>query len=236
MDFDSYAQDYETALDRGVSVSGEDRSFFATERILALSRHLAELGFRPRSVLDYGCGTGTASPLFLDVLGAHTVVGLDVSAESLAIARQSRAELPIEYRLTSDYVPSESVDLVFCNGVFHHIVPEHQLDAARFIAQCLRPAGLLAFWENNPWNPGARYVMSRIPFDKDAIMLSARSAKALLESAGFEILRIDYYFIFPRLLKALRRVEPRLSRVPIGAQYEVLCRKRAAPSVERDLR
>ena len=37
----------------------------------------------------------------------------------------------------------------------------------------LRPGGLFAFWENNPWNPGTRLVMSRIPFDRDAITLSA---------------------------------------------------------------
>ena len=56
---------------------------------------------------------------------------------------------------------------------------------------------LLAFWENNPWNPGTRYVMSRIPFDRDAVTLTAPEARRMLSAGGFEMLRMDFLFIFP---------------------------------------
>lgn len=223
--FDTYAHDYDTALNRGLAVSGEDKTFFAKGRILWLSRCLKKLAFAPKSVLDYGCGIGTATPFFIDILGAESVVGVDLSGKSLEVARQSYLGLPVEYKLTSDYTPSETIDLAFCNGVFHHIVPEHRADIVRYIEGCLRPGGLFALWENNPWNPGARYVMSKIAFDKDAIMLSARAARALLEAVGLRVVGTDYCFVFPKVLSALRRFEPYLMRLPIGAQYQVLCQK-----------
>ena len=68
--------------------------------------------------------------------------------------------------------------------------------------------------------------MRRIPFDRDAILLPAPEARQLLLAGGFEIVRIDFQFIFPRMLKWLRGLESQLARWPLGAQYQVLCRKR----------
>ncbi len=81
-------------------------------------------------------------------------------------------------------------------------------------------------WENNPWNPGTRYVMSRIPFDRDAVTLTPREARALVRANGFDIVDTTFLFIFPRALRWLRALEPPLARLPFGAQYQVLCRKR----------
>jgi SAM-dependent methyltransferase len=125
----------------------------------------------------------------------------------------------------ADYRPDARRDLGFCNGVFHHIAPAERQDAMRLIYDSLRPGGIFSFWENNPWNPGTRYVMSRIPFDRDAIPLSALEARRLLRSVGFQILRMDFLFIFPRFLSRLRAVEPAMARVPLGAQYQILCRR-----------
>jgi len=223
--FDGYAHDYDAALNRGLAVSGEDKTFFAKGRIIWLSRCLAHLDFAPRTVLDYGCGTGTATPLFLDTLRAQRVVGVDVSAKSLEVARRTHQGLPVEYRLIDQYVPDGTIDLAFCNGVFHHVAPHERGQVADYIARCLRPGGLLALWENNPWNPGTRYVMSRIPFDRHAVPLTARQARSLVRSAGLEPLRTDYCFIFPRFLRALRFTEPFFTKLPLGAQYQVLARK-----------
>ena len=106
--------------------------------------------------------------------------------------------------------------------IFRRRNAPHAID---YVLRSLRPGGLFAFWENNPWNPGTRYVMSRIPFDRDAITLSSPEARHLLRLGGFEILRTDFLFIFPRILDWCRWVEPLCSRLPLGAQYQVLCRK-----------
>jgi hypothetical protein len=64
--------------------------------------------------------------------------------------------------------------------------------------------------------------MRRIPFDRDAIPISAREASRLLRDAGFRIAGTDFLFIFPRVLRRLRAIEPLVSGLPLGGQYQVL--------------
>jgi SAM-dependent methyltransferase len=224
--FDAYARDYESALNQGLSVSGEDRGYFARGRIGWLARCLEQLDYRPTSAVDYGCGTGSSLPLFAELLGVKSAIGIDVSRESLEVARQQYGSPAIRFSPLDDFQPGEEIDLVYCNGVFHHIPPADRLDAVRFIHKTLRPGGIFALWENNPWNPGTRWVMSRIPFDRDAITLTGRQARQMLAAGRFEVLRTDYCFIFPAVFRFFRFIEPCLSRLPVGAQYQVLCRKR----------
>jgi hypothetical protein len=80
-------------------------------------------------------------------------------------------------------------------------------------------------WENNPWSPAARFVMSRIPFDRDAVMVWPGEARRLASLAGLSVVRTDYAFVFPNVLRFLRRIEPSLSGFPLGAQYQVLSQK-----------
>lgn len=223
--FDTYATTYEDALARGLSISGEDQAYFACKRVEWLARCLQHLPFAPESIMDFGCGTGSAAPLLLSMMRATEIVGVDLSAESLRVAQTTYGTEHIHFQHLDHYHPQQRIDLVFCNGVFHHIPPGGYAGAIDYIYRTLRPGGFFAFWENNPWNPGARYVMSRIPFDRDAIMLSAERARGLLREGGLEILRTDFLFIFPRPLRWLRALEPFVARFPFGAQYQILCRK-----------
>lgn len=224
-DFDEYAADYDGALARGLSISGEDKDYFARGRIKWLADCLQRLGENPKSVMDFGCGTGSTALLFLDLINVESVLGLDISAKSLDAAKRTFCSGRTQFLLFSQYKPSEELDLAFCNGVLHHIPLKERAGAVNWIYRSLRPGGLFALWENNPWNPGARYVMSRIPFDRDAITLTASETRGLLQVGGFEILRTDFLFIFPRMLSWFRSIEPLLARLPFGAQYQVLCRK-----------
>jgi SAM-dependent methyltransferase len=222
--FDAYAGSYEESLQRGVSLSGEDSSFFARGRVEWVGRRLRRLGVQAQRVLDFGCGTGSTAPVLLDRLGAGQVVGTDASRGLLDVARRDYASEHIRF-VPLDEVRCGEADLVYCNGVFHHIAVGERGSAIRYIWGALRPAGLLAFWENNPWNPGTRIVMHRIPFDRDAEMLSAPEARTLVTRGGFETLSTDFLFVFPRVLSRLRRIEPAIARLPLGAQYLVLARK-----------
>jgi hypothetical protein len=64
--------------------------------------------------------------------------------------------------------------------------------------------------------------MSRIPFDRDAITLSPLEARRRVREAGFKLLRTDFRFYFPRMLKWLRPLEMLGVKVPLGSQYLVL--------------
>jgi len=226
--FDAYAAQYDAALQQGLSVSGETKDYFARGRINWLAQVLTRMGEEPQSVLDFGCGTGTSSRLFRETFPPAEVLGLDISAKSLEVARQLHGNLRIEFASLAEYRPEERFHLAFCNGVFHHILPRERPGAVNFVFRCLRPGGLFAFWENNPWNLGTRIVMKRIPFDRDAIPLSPFGASRLLRAAGFQTVQTDFLFIFPRILRCCRGLEPLLSRLPLGAQYQILCRKPAA--------
>jgi len=221
--FDEFASDYDAALDRGISLSGEGKDFFARGRVEWL-RQFVDRDNLDR-VLDYGCGTGSTSPLFQSILGARSVIGVDTSKEEIAIASRS-AGSGITFSTIDDVEPKADVDLAYCNGVFHHIPVAKRANAMTYVWNSLRPGGIFSFWENNPWNPGTRLVMSRIPFDRDAILVSAGEARNLASAAGFELLGTHFLFFFPKLLSALRPLERRLTSVPLGAQYQVLCRKK----------
>ena len=226
-EFDDYARNYDSALNRGLSLSGEAKEYFAHQRVRWLAARLSDLGVQPSHVLDYGCGTGGTSPELLEQLHARMVVGVDESRESLDVARKAHAGHPrLQFKNMSELEPCGQFEVVYCNGVFHHVEPGRRLDALGYVYRSLSEGGYFGFWENNPWNPGTRLVMRRIPFDRDAKLLSPPHARALLTRAGFDVLRTDFLFLFPRVLAALRPLECRLARVPAGAQYMVLCRKR----------
>ena len=223
-EFDAYAATYDAALAQGISISGEDKNYFARGRILWLSRRLKRLQEHPRTVMDFGCGTGSAIPYLSNELALESLMGVDASTRSLAIARTMHGTRA-RFVPLAEYRPTGRFDLVFCNGVFHHISPDDRGEAVDTVYSSLRPGGLFAFWENNPWNPGTRYVMRRIPFDHGAITLSAPAACRLLRERGFEVIRTDFLFLFPRSLRWLRWLEPHMASLPLGAQYEILCRK-----------
>jgi SAM-dependent methyltransferase len=225
-EFDDFAATYDAALNKGLSLSGESKDYFARERVRWLAGRLADLGVRASLVLDYGCGTGGTSPELLERLQPRAVVGVDASHESLEVARKEHADTRLRFDAMNELEPSGQFDVAYCNGVFHHIEPDQRLGALAYIHRALAAGGVFGFWENNPWNPGTRLVMRRIPFDRDAKLLSAPRARQLLTRAGFEVLRTDFAFFFPRSLAALRPLEARLASIPAGAQYMVLCRKR----------
>lgn len=223
--FDHFARSYDEALSQSLIPSGEKREYFAEGRVLWLTRCLRKLGEMPSRLLDYGCGDGSTTPLLLIALKAESVVGVDVSEKSIAVARASYPSSQFIFETTRGFQPREQMDLAYCNGVFHHIPPVERPGAVAFVRAALKTRGLFSFWENNPWNPATRYVMSRCAFDHDATTLTPVESRALLRSGGFEIVRSDFRFIFPRSLRWLRKLEDAVYRLPLGTQYQLLCRK-----------
>jgi SAM-dependent methyltransferase len=120
-DFDRYAANYEATLSQALAVSGENTEYFARGRIAYLKACLDRLSVPVKSVLDFGCGIGSGTRLLAEILGAVDVLGVDVSARSIAHAQQANPHA--RFMTLADYVPACEFDLAFCNGVFHHIPP-----------------------------------------------------------------------------------------------------------------
>jgi SAM-dependent methyltransferase len=223
--FDDYAQPYDRCLNQALSATGEDKDFYAAARVRWTAKCLCALGVNPSSVMDFGCGTGTTAPLLLSELKCGTVIGVDTSSKMIERARQTQSSPQIQFAQLQDFCPHADLDCAYCNGVLHHIPAPERLRPLALVREALRPGGIFALWENNPWNPGTRYVMSRCAFDEDAVKISAAAARRMLRQAGFGVLQTDFLFFFPRPLAALRPLERLLHKVPLGGQYQVLCRK-----------
>jgi len=222
-EFDRFAVSYEQDLAKSLSVTGEERNFYAQGRIDWTAQCLSRVQFPVRRVLDYGCGDGSNLPMLAARFKTEQALGVDVSSASIARAIQSNSGSGIAFLTVDEWKPDRSFDLAFCNGVFHHIpVPERKACLAA-IRAALRSEGVFAFWENNPWNPGTRYVMSQCAFDEKAITIAPSEARRMLQDAGFRVLHSDSLFYFPRQLRWLRPLERWLRGVPLGGQYLVLC-------------
>jgi SAM-dependent methyltransferase len=225
-EFDSLVETYDTELRRGMALSGETPDFYAGERISFLNACLRELGHHPSTVLDYGCGMGATSTHLRRLLGPSVLVGVDESRESVKRAAQNFGEtarfLPLQ-----ELAPEPIFDLVYCSGVFHHIQPGERRAALTYLDERMKPGAIFALWENNPWNPAITITMNRSLIDRHAVKVAPPVARRLIRSAGFELLRTDFLFYFPRPLAPLRVLEPALRKLPLGAQYQVLCRKPA---------
>ena len=122
----------------------------------------AESFVRGKRVLDFGCGPGYGSHFI--AASADSVVGVDVSPESLEYARRTfpRDNLAFDVIDTSCVLPYEddSFDVVMSFQVFEHVeFPERYLQESRRV---LKPGGVLLlvtpdrstrlFPGQRPWN------------------------------------------------------------------------------------
>jgi SAM-dependent methyltransferase len=211
-------EEYEEMLQRGIRLSGESKEYFVQGRIGSLMERLPSR-WTPKRILDYGCGIGGTSAHLAAVFSSANVVGVDTSEKALEHARSQYGSSRVTFVSLSDLSQCARFDLCYVNGVFHHIEPEQRGSALAAIRESLSPEGYLALFENNPWNPGTRAVMARIPFDRGARPLSPRCARKILTKNGFAVLQSWSLFYFPRILAMLRPLEASLSALPLGAQY-----------------
>jgi SAM-dependent methyltransferase len=221
---------YDAEINQGLRLSGEDRLFFVRGRLDILARQMKARGLsNPKNILDYGCGTGDTTLCLAERWPNARVVGVDPSSSLLATARANAGTASrCEFRALPAAMEGRTFDLVYCNGVFHHIPPKERAAALHWIKTRLEPSALFALWENNIWNPGTRWIMHRVPFDRDAVPLSPLQAIRMLRQNDFEVLGCDFAFVFPRCAEFLRPLERHLRKLPLGAQYLVSSRPESA--------
>ena len=219
------ADEYDAMLNQGIKVSGESKEYFIHGRISDLRKTLpADL--KVLKILDYGCGIGETSSLLKEYFKDAEITGVDLSEEAIEYAEKKYAGPSIKFDHFSN-IPLNYFDLVYVNGVFHHIEPKYRIDVIKSIHSYLKEQGVFALFENNPWNIGTRIVMKRIKFDRDAQPINPMRANRLVKNGGFEeIIGTRYLFYFPKVLSFLRFTEKYMAKLLLGAQYYVLARKR----------
>lgn len=225
--FDTYAKDYTAHVNEALPPGFGEVDRYA--RIKA--EHLAHLigrtfpGQRDVRILDNGCGVGMTDLH----LRRHysSITGCDMSAESLELARARNPGLAYIHH-TGDRLPfaDGSFDIAFAVCVVHHVPPQQWPSFFREMLRVLVPGGLLVICEHNPNNPLTRLVVSRVEFDRDAVLLSARKCAALAESVGARDPHLQFITFLPlESPKWLGFERAVLSSLPLGAQYQFSARK-----------
>lgn len=107
----------------------------------------------PENVLDCGCGTG----VFAGCFPKQSYVGIDISSEYIARARQLNHDRNFQVMDASCLnFPSESFEAVIVSGVVHHMETSLARRVLSEIRRVLKPSGKLLMWEDIPtrasWN------------------------------------------------------------------------------------
>lgn len=222
-EFDRFSSRYAATVNDSISFSGLQVDFFVrakAERLLELIQaHFGDP--HPLSVLDVGCGVGSYHPLLQGEVAA--ISGVDVSAESLRLARDENPD--VDYRsFDGNALPfaDGSFDVAYAICVVHHVPLENRSSFLTEMTRVVRPGGLVVLFEHNPFNPATRFAVWKCPFDEDAVLLSRGSSYALLRAAGLKNVAGRYMLALPAIEGRLRRLDDALSALPLGAQYYAL--------------
>ncbi|MFJ9667498.1 class I SAM-dependent methyltransferase [Streptomyces sp. NPDC101219] len=179
-----------------------------------------------RTILDIGCGDGTAAATAAPLLRGHRIVGVDWSQDALSRAR-TRLAYAVRGELTGGGLPfaAASADAVLFSEVLEHLVdPDAALDEIRRV---LRPGGHLmlstpnlAAWYNRALLlAGVQPVFSEVSLrgihgrpGSEVVghlrLCTARALREFVTASGFTVveLRGAPFHGVPRPLRALDRL------------------------------
>lgn len=141
-----------------------------------------------RMVLDIACGTGYGTRMLCEA-GAARAIGVDISADALAIAHEGYAADGVSFEQgdIATYGDEAAFDLITCFETIEH-VPD--ADAAlRNLRRVLRPRGLLLVSSPNRAivSPAARRLGDRPRNEFHVREFMPRELEAALIRAGFSV-------------------------------------------------
>ena len=218
--FDNLRDHYNDEIYRAMRGIPGEHAFY----IRAKARKVESLAARFRGdssrvrLLDIGCGTGLMEQSLR--IPSADITGLDVSEPLLEKAREN---VP-GFRFA--HVDGQRIDdvdnsyhLVFAINVFHHVAMQDRMLLLAEMLRVLRPNGIIALFEHNPWHPLTRLVVARCDFDRDAKLLSRSSACSLLHKVGLHRIQSCYMIFLPWSIGINRMLERALGWLPLGVQY-----------------
>ncbi len=224
--FDDYVETYRTEIDDSIGFIGQDVDFFIeikAELLLKLARK--NFGSLDKiKVLDIGSGVGLVDRFLKQEI--KNLYGVDVEEGVVEKAKVNNPE--VNYRLYDGArLPFEdnTFDLCFAINVMHHVPPGMWENFSREMYRVLKPGGIAAVFEHNPWNPLTKLAVARCEFDRDAVLLNHPKIKSLFKGAGLKVFEDSFIVFFPFQAKLFRSIETALGWLPIGAQHYVTGRK-----------
>jgi len=222
-EFDTYRGRYEEEINDAIAFGGKSRDFYIKVKADLLAGRLRSLDRgRGLDVLDIGCGNGLLHPFLLSSGLPLRLTGIDVADETIAAARAANPAVTYEtYDGRRLPYPGGRFDAAFAVCVMHHVVPDRWsefLDEARRV---VRPGGLVAIFEHNPFNPLTAHVVRTCRFDRNAVLLKPARLVRLMQDAGLRGLTREFVLFTPFQAPLFRSFDRMLRFVPLGAQYAV---------------
>jgi SAM-dependent methyltransferase len=182
---------------------------------------------RPRLILDYGCGGGWLSLLF--VRWGFDVVGMDVSKNMVRSAKLACHE--------ADFIVCDAMRLPFRSGVFDFIIGIsilHHLDLKYAFNELKRISfarSVFLFMEPNSLNPLSAFGRKFFPMEahtKGEKQFTPAYLKAALNLANFDVERCFamFFLAFPvARFSKIARMTPSLSLVKMTYLFENVMEK-----------
>jgi SAM-dependent methyltransferase len=181
-----------------------------------------------KRILELGCGAGDASASVAAATGAE-VVAVDISDAFLERARAAHTLPNLRFEkldlLGEDIGRVGRFDLVFGNGILHHLVLRLN-DVLRALHALAAPGGGLAFIEPNFLNPycafifGTRVGRRFARLEPDEMAFTPGELRQALARSGWKDVTIATRdFLLPGLPTGLMRpilaIEPALEATPL---------------------
>jgi SAM-dependent methyltransferase len=240
-EFDKLAKNYETWHQEIINSSGFSRDYFYEYKIKEIYRILTKNKIKfPLSILDFGCGIGNVDPYIRKYFPDSVVFGMDISEESIKIAKEKQRASNITYKTleinwqtsanakSSLYpAPHTLFDLVFVSNVFHHAPKKEHAAIISYIHACMNPGALLFVFELNPYNPASRVIFNKYdrPYDKNANLIYPKYLKNKMKLFCLQTLLCNYTVFFPKFLSMFIPLEKYINRIPLGAHYYIMAKK-----------
>lgn len=216
VNFDEFTDTYNAHLKEQTKLFTSNDGYFAQYKVDITKKIIAN----PLTILEFGCGIGRNVPFLKKAFPNSTIVGTDISLDSLAYAHKANPD--VQFIPTAELSNSEMrFDLIFVASVYHHIPCNQRANVTKLLYNSLAPRGQLIIFEHNPYNPVTRKIVSNCPYDEGVVLLAPRTLKNFVREAGFELYRQGYCLFFPPWIPLMNAIEPYLKWLPMGGQYWV---------------
>lgn len=182
-------------------------------------KSLKKLGLRTDSnVLEVGCGIGTVSSLIIKYITKGNFVGVDISSESIAFARNFNPQSNASFIVSdmSDFTSDKKFDFIVFPDVLEHIPVEQHPYLFRCVAKVCSDNAIVLI--NIPEPNALNWIRVNTP-EKLQIIDQSLSIQELINnvySAGFFVQSIEPYAIHTNVPNYLKIV---LLRNPVVSSF-----------------
>ena len=119
IEFDKFSEDYETIIENDLSKFGINMDIGYTSKVFHLKSFFND---DPKSILDFGCGTGAFIPYLHEQFNRTKLYGCDVSSKSIDVAKEKYHFC--EFKVIKNYNDLhyyKNIDCILINSFLRHI-------------------------------------------------------------------------------------------------------------------